>query len=677
LRADSRPQPGNNPEDRIQEFLLALALAVQRSSTYPEGHPLVAGLTRSVAGKAKAALEEGRGVFLGVVGRDLVLDDAPVEVRSPLLRDLVRRLRERQLGGVTLLPDVRAEELRDLCQVLSKDPGWGMASIPPPNDTEHVRFHPLDFHRLILDEDGGEEGRLRAVDLWLELARTALPLDEDDPRLKDPVVVARAMQRRPPPPEHRRGMVVQLRKLVAELRAPDASPEVREVGHRLERLLAELDEDFLGEILRSPHSTRETQRLVHEASHCLGAESFLKVLRSSVPGEERKPSPALLRALWKLTVHSREGVPGVRPLARSAVQEAVDRLLEGGRLEDPSPARYAAILHGMARKGPGEGTGELQERPVEAGLRIVQMALELGAWGPSVADAVDQLLELGEVARLISLLREARGENDAARELGIRVVRPEVILDLAGQERVAPDMLAELLERLGERAIDPLLDALAETVHRSTRRQFLEALRTLGEPAAARALRRLDDPRWYVVRNRLALAQELESIPGDFDPWPFLAHPDERVRLEALTLAVRVPAHRVRALTRALVDQDSRLVTRAVRELNGDEAEALFPALQTLLAGAADPELQALALRGCVGRSRSPEALDLLLWQVTRRGFLFRRLRLRPTTPVVLEGLRILRDQWSGVPEAHTALQMAASSRDPKLRAAARRGSEP
>jgi hypothetical protein len=488
--------------------------------------------------------------------------------------------------------------------------------------------------------------------------------------------MARAMQGRPPSPERSRGLVVQLRKLATELRAGGLSPEVREVGHRLERLLGELDEDFLRELLRSSCATGEAQRLVHEASHSLGVESFLKILRSSVSGEEQEPSPALLRALWKLAVHAKEGVLGIRPLARSAIREAVARLLEGGRLEDPSPARYAAILDGMARKGPGEGTGELQEGPAEAGLRIVQMALELGTWGPSVADAVDQLVALGEGSHLISLLREAEKDNDAAEELGNRVVRPEVILGLANEEVIPQEILSELLQRLGERAIDPLLDALAETEYRSTRRRLMEALRSLGELAAARALDRLDDPRWYVVRNRLALAQGLGSLPDDFDPGPFLVHPDQRVRMEALSLAAKAPAHRVQALARAFTDPDPRIVSRAVRQLTGEESDALLPALETFLAGAADPEIQALALRGCVGRTRSRKALEVLLWQVTRRGFLFHRLRLRPTTPVVLEGLRILGDQWSGEPEALAALRLADSSRDPEVRTAARRGSE-
>jgi hypothetical protein len=677
LRTASRPEGGDDSQVRIHEFLLALALAVHRASIYPEGHPLVAGLMGSVEGKAKGAFTVGRGFFLGVAGRDLVLDEAPVEHTSPLLRDLVRRLRERHLGGVTFLPGVRAEELRDLFRILSKDSGWGSASVPLPLDSDHLRFHPLDFDRLILDVDAEEDGRPRAVELWLELARSALETEADDPRLEDPVEVARALRRRPPLPQRRRSLVVQLRKLAAELRDPNASPEVREVGHRLERLLEELDEGFLKELLRSSHGTGETQRLVHEASHSLGVESFLKVLRGSVPGEERPPSPALLRALGKLAVHAREGVTGIRPLARSAVQEAVDRLLEGGRLEDPSPARYAAILHAMARQGVGEGAGELRERPVEAGLRIVQMGLELGTWGPLVADAVDQLMELGEASRLIGLLREAETDNPAAVELGRRVVRPEVILELAGQEGVSQEILSELLKHLGERAIDPLLDALAETEYRSTRRRLMEALRALGEPAAVQALRRLDDPRWFVVRNRLALAQELESIPGDFDPRPFLDHEDHRVRAEALSLAMKAPAYRVQALARALTNPDPRIVNRAVHHLTGEEADALLPNLEAFLAGAADPKVQALALRGCVGRSRSREARDLLLWQVTRRSFLFRRLRLRPTTPVVLEGLRILANQWSGEAEARAALRLAASSRDPEVRAAALGGSEP
>lgn len=660
-------------DEGVAEFLVALGIAAQRIALYPEGHPLVAGLGASLEARASRGLT-GRGgeLVLSVAGPDLLVNEMLVQGRSPHLRELARRLRERQLGVVTILEGVRSGELHGLCRALAQEAEPGDPPLPPPEDSRHIRYHPMEFDRLILDSDRQEQGLTRAGLLWLELARTAMGVEENDPRAEDPSEVARAIRTGVAGGRRNRELVGQLRRLVTELLETDDSPPIREVERRLQVLLDELDEPVLRELMDSSRNSGEPRRLVQEASRHLGTETFLKLLRAAAPERGRVLSPALVRTLSKLALHAREGVPGVRRAADAAVQEAVGQLVEGNRLEDPSPARYAAILEGMAREARGVGTGLLRERPLDAWIRTVEMAVEVGAWGPMVSDAVDRILEAGEVARLVSLLNGGSPRNEVLAHLEERVVRPEAILGLATVEGVPEGILEGLIARLGVRAVDPLLDALALTDFRSTRRTLLAALESLGEPAARRALERLDDPRWYVLRNRLAIARGLDSIPVDFDPTPHLHHADHRVRVEALALAVRIPGRRVSALGRALRDPDARVVARGLRELPDDVPAGLLHALEGILESDHPPDLRLMAMRG-VARSSAPEALDLVVARVSRRGFLG-RLRLRPTSPVVLEGIRGLATRWSGAPRAESVLKLARRSRDGSVRQCATGG---
>jgi len=301
------------------------------------------------------------------------------------------------------------------------------------------------------------------------------------------------------------------------------------------------------------------------------------------------------------------------------------------------------------------------------------MAVEVGTWGPGVSDAVAGILEVGQVATLIAILEGAPGPSQVTEHLEKWVVRPEALLELAQLERLPEGLLEALVERMGMNAIDPLLEALALTNSRSTRRAMLAVLEGLGEPAALRALDRLDDPRWYVIRNRLALARGLAGIPAGIDLEPYLRHEDHRVRMEALELVLRISDQRAPALIQALDDMDHRVVLRAQRalatEIPGELPPPVLSKFGHLLESSYPAEVHLLTL-GALAHSSSPKALDLLVRQVSRRS-VFGRPRLRKASPLVQEGWRVLALRWSGDPPAKILLRQALRSRNESVRQSA------
>ncbi|TVR57151.1 MAG: hypothetical protein EA421_01665 [Gemmatimonadales bacterium] len=666
----------------LAAFLAALGVATQRFALYPKAHPLVARLGEGLQASASAAFERrgGAGLTVALAGRTLLVDDELVRTRSPHVQELADRIRGRNLAVVEILPGVTGQELCALCMALAEEGLPGNPSLDTPRDSRNVRFYPMEFDRVTMDarEESSREGSGPAT-LWLDLARSALGVEgsedeeEEDPRIEDPSQVARAMGASLGDTLRARKLLSDLRRLVSGLAESADSPEAQEAGARLHALLEELEKPDLERLLRSSRSPGESERLIREASQSLGADAVLRLLRAAVPERSEGISPSLARALSKLAVHARAGAPGLGGAVDEVVREAFSQLLGGKRVEDPSPVRYAAVLDGLAHEARPEGTGRFRDRPTAAWIRTLQMAVEVGSWGPVVSEAVSGLLEEGEMERLIQILREAPSSNEVTIRLEKQIIRPEAILDLAPLDRVPNGVLEALVRGMGEAAIDPLLDALARTHSRSTRRSMLAALEGLGEPAALRALQRLDDPNWYVIRNRLALGRQVTTIPADLDLDPYLRHEDHRVRVEALSLALQVPERRVQALSEAVHDPDPRVVTRALRALPttfpGELPDSLLPALEGLLSPGRSTEVRVLAM-GALGSSSSPRAMELLVEQVTRRG-LFGLRRLRRSSPPVLEGLRILASRWGKDPAVESLLRKAQRSSNESIRQSA------
>lgn len=241
---------------------------------------------------------------------------------------------------------------------------------------------------------------------------------------------------------------------------------------------------------------------------------------------------------------------------------------------------------------------------------------------------------------------------------------------LAG-ERVPPGQVQAAAAALGPEAIDPLLNGLALSGSREVRMAIIDALQELGEPARDRALARAEAGPWFVTRNLLVLLARLPLPPG-FDPAPFLRWEDPRVRVEAVALARRL-ADPTPALGMALADVDPRVVTAALRSLEGEVPVDLLEPLRRVAASGEIQEMRMQAV-AAIARCPDPAAIPVLAALVgARRRFLL-GLRLPRTTPVMVQALRALAAAVAAggppTPEVGELLRLAARSRDPDVREA-------
>jgi hypothetical protein len=221
-----------------------------------------------------------------------------------------------------------------------------------------------------------------------------------------------------------------------------------------------------------------------------------------------------------------------------------------------------------------------------------------------------------------------------------------------------------------------LIDALATSEVRATRRRLLDLLARKDISIGAAFVARLDDPRWYVQRNMLVLIERSGHVPDGFSLTPWTSHPDDRVRLEAIRAQLTLPHERELAIDTALEDVDPRIVTLGLRVLQKTCPPELGPRVAELaLQPHAGDDVRFLAATA-LGRVRQPEALDVLLRLSAGGRTLLGRPKLPPRSPVLVATIRALAEQWAADPRAAPVLAAAARSSDPELRRAAR-GTDP
>jgi HEAT repeat protein len=113
-----------------------------------------------------------------------------------------------------------------------------------------------------------------------------------------------------------------------------------------------------------------------------------------------------------------------------------------------------------------------------------------------------------------------------------------LLRDRAGRGRREVETVLVAFE---DRAVKPLLKALAEEEDLLVRKSIVEIVVRIGRPAVPAILENLNDARWFMVRNMVTILGSL-GLP-DLAPHvaTVLSHPDLRVKKEAIKALSKLP----------------------------------------------------------------------------------------------------------------------------------------
>jgi hypothetical protein len=684
--------PAQSPERAtlsrdLADFLVELSIALHKHAMYPQGHPSLQPAAAAVTQRASLLLQDRATLSLGVARHQLVIEGVATDPKHPVLRELSARLHRHHLGAVTFRRGVEVPEVADALKALAVEAErtgrpLGLEGPERLRAWPHVQLHALTYERLELADHEGRptEGDARAAQLWVGLARAALATAPDDarPTPTEPAVIAQAIDARATgggDAAYDQVIVGYLLQIATELKTAGGS-EAAALRRRTSRLIRTMKPDTLRRLVAMGGDFTQRRQFVADVTDGMAVDAVLDILTAAAETTQESISHSLVRLLSKLAVHAETGAELVRPQADAALRDQVRRLLEGWTLPDPNPGAYGAALQRMARGAPPAPTVRGDHQLTEP-ARIVAMALEIGSVGPRLDRAVDQVVSDGRLAQLLDALDAVTVASAARAAVGGRIATMDVVRRVADREPVDFKTLERIVPLVGVAAAAPLLDVLATSESRGTRRGLLAQLARMGSAIAPIVIARLEDPRWYVTRNLLMLLEEI-GAPAGFSAVPFMRHADARVRLQAVKLQLKLPEGRDEALVAGLADQDPRTLRLALGLAIAVQRcpDAAVPVLVVRATDRALPsDLRVLAIRA-LGYATAPAALETLL-QLTFAGrTLFGRDKLPAKSPELLVALGALVTGWGQNARARARLARAAASGDLDIRHAAAPGEE-
>lgn len=668
----------------FSEFLVDLSIALHRYSMYPSGHPSLDPAVDTVMRRAERLLEDRPSIAFGVARRQLIIEGVATDPDQPVLRRLAEGLHRHHLGAISISRGVEASEIADALRELAAEPETGDRMGLPGRRLPtwpHVKLHPMAFDGLAVVGDAplarsASDSGSRSAELWVGLARAAISVDEARPPDAvplEPVAVARSIDEHPRAEAYDQVIVGYMLQIASELKTA-AGAEAEALRRRTSKLVAALQPETLRRIVEMGGDARQRGAFVLDAAHGMAPEAVLDIVKAAADASGQTISHGLMRMLSKLAAHAETAPEQAKPMAAEALREQVGRLLSDWQLEDPNPESYGRLLQHLATSA---GSATRSDARLVFGdadpLRLVQMSLELNMVGPLLDPTIGRAVGEGWAGSVLQLL-DARPDSAAAAADAIvaRLLRPESLKTLLAREPLDIDTLDRLMPFMTPEGYEVLLDTLATTEHRASRRKLLERLAAATVDLWSLIMARLGDEHWYVQRNMLVLLQRLERVPEGFSPARWTAHPDARVRAEAIRVQLAMPGESEKAIRTALADQDPRVVAAGLGAVTPScPRDVVDQVVRIILTPNTDEGLQLLAI-AAVGRLRQPRVRDALLRLADGGRTLFGKVRLPSKTPGLLAAIQALAEIWPSDPQAAAVVAAAAGSSDPELRKAAR-----
>ena len=456
------------------------------------------------------------------------------------------------------------------------------------------------------------------------------------------------------------------RRLV-ELTGFALGPDPGDIKDRLSELTAGLNQELLAQAIKSEQNLILRQRGLNKISDVVDPAAILALTRATAEAFSRPLSPVLLTLLEKLSREARELEPPLREIAdhsfRDLYKEAVETWV--ALSTDHNVVDKKNLPYDRAPSVPGIPASRVAPRPEH----VFSLALETGAVGTVLWNAVDQMTESDEgVRRILAMLKDAPRNSQSAALVAQKFATPDRLGMLLREEPVDFKAVDGLLAGMGVRATVPLLDALADAGTRTTRRGILDRLARIGPDVGTEVIMRLkSDERWYVQRNMFTVLREAKCDLKDVPLERYTNQGDARVRREAMQLRLADPLDRDKALTAALRSTDAGMMKIGLRAARVMMSDGVAPVLSKRVVEPDFPaELRGPALH-VLARANSTVTLDAFLKFASSGTSLLGKPKLAAKSPEMLAALGGLARRWPTEKRAARIIEMAKASKDPDI----------
>ncbi|MBI1920510.1 MAG: HEAT repeat domain-containing protein [Geobacter sp.] len=673
-------------------FVAELLVYRRTALSYPASHPAVAAAAQQVL--ERLSLLTAKGAFVLGVGRHALLANGDfIERKNPRFGEFASLLSSHGIMTLAFWPELTPPELQAFFDSIARpcDEVWeegGMETALARTGISHIRSQGIDPSLFRLAEKPGGGKYENPWDRFLKMLMSgAFPvrrdillrmLAEDSQYLAEEVT--KVLEQLPPT-----GKQASLQTLATAFAGistvedppPAGKTSLDAILSFVFQLTPELRKDFIAQlIIASRDDTRFPEALLERLPH----DAFLDALNATQAYGDRLP-PLVLKLLQKLaTVATEEPAPPAEAPSE-VLGEKITTLLKQQQLEEYLPPAYRDVLFALlstdqlpdgdqcaiealaATLDPDHLERHTAEVIVEI-MKKVPAGERAAGISANVAEMAPMLLETGDLATL-SRLAEAAHSEGTPPPFATEEFTREILQAAAFFEKEQYPLLSSILAALGESAIPPLLERLADADSRLLRGLILKSLQNIGPAVCTAAIARLDDKRPSFVRDLLML---LRSFPDEEVLREFrrlVSHPDPNVRREALRSALfcRDPGAE-RLLFQELASGNAERMRAAVQSAEAARSPAVVRELLNMVtkrtAMGYNLELRRTAVQ-TLSAIGDPQVIPELETFIAERDILHpvKSMQLK------LEVIRSLRRY--AAPEARTLLQHLASNKRPKV----------
>lgn len=427
----------------------------------------------------------------------------------------------------------------------------------------------------------------------------------------DPELLARVLNSLPPEIAGGEGLKTRLNieEYIRRLDEGDFSSEnryraVENLSRLIDGLKPELKKQFLSGAIAG---LKGREDLAEGVLAGFSKELVLEAL-NEVSRENEFTPPRILEILSKLSGLSprddEEGdAAGPEVVEDDPEGDHMKNLLKEEQPGDYMPEAYSNALSGILSepesllpdsKASALGDSLQRMEPLEphTGKIILEaMALnppdeEMEILRKSLLDLAGYFLETGDFSSLLTI-HDAMAGDGTAGETGA-FDKPEFMgaildgLDAWGKDKY-PD-IRKLIQKVGEPFIDPLLDRLAVEDSMSARRLLIDCLSDIGRPVVPAVVERLNDDRWYFIRNLIMILRNVGASGASGYIRAHISHSHPKVRLEAMKALLAFGDDEVEsALLKELDSQDPSERFNAVQVASHSRSLAVMEKLVGIL----------------------------------------------------------------------------------------------
>jgi HEAT repeat protein len=240
------------------------------------------------------------------------------------------------------------------------------------------------------------------------------------------------------------------------------------------------------------------------------------------------------------------------------------------------------------------------------------------------------------LARVIGNQQLGKQRRKETLQALLRLSTPEVlaflidVLCTRDRPKAIREKIMRILVFLQDRTVAPLMERLSAEKNAQARKLLAETLVRQGLVAVPQLLPSLQDERWYVVRNTVAILGQIGDTRTVTHLRPLLWHGDLRIAREAARAMIRIGGPQAaKALVQLLQEGPEELYPQAILALGAMKDAAAVPCLmkivkkRDLMMKGVDLKVGAIKALGRIG---SPEAIPFLE-RLARRRVLWQRAR--------------------------------------------------